>query len=489
MKKGLTKKAKKDLQEISKYDDLNIDLETTIDYQNFNKMYDEISKKKPSSNKKVKVLIIILFILIISFSILLFFYLKKWEILDVELLNYDKENQIITLKVKTSKDNNVFCALGKDSKNLKYTAVTNSFCTPRGNLDSTTIYFKKDGVIFKTYEISSLTLDASFVDKKIYLAPKDTYTLKTNLTYLGQMPNVRYEVVDENILDLNTDKLTSKKDGETKINLYIEDKLYSSMDVVVTSLIEKRPKKFNTKKSYLTCNRYTTEEAKILDDILSTKINNVGNTTRASVVEAARFLTLDFPYRIHYFFENGRVSGLGENYADGEGRYYHKGLYLSKDKFKDIKYVFAGPAIWGCGLTNYEDYGIYVYGKKMPNGLDCSGFVSWVLLNGGFDVGDRGAGDTYEDFQMTDLGNRQKVTKQLVESGQIKVGDLLNWWGHIAIIIGIDENNYYVAESLDTYGGVVVKTYKKTNLPKDWTYVMLMDDVYKQDGKITNMWY
>ena len=30
----------------------------------------------------------------------------------------------------------------------------------------------------------------------------------------------------------------------------------------------------------------------------------------------------------------------------------------------------------------------------MPNGLDCSGFIAWVLKNAGFDPGDIGAGDT-----------------------------------------------------------------------------------------------
>lgn len=30
----------------------------------------------------------------------------------------------------------------------------------------------------------------------------------------------------------------------------------------------------------------------------------------------------------------------------------------------------------------------------MSNGLDCSGFVSWVLLNAGYNPGDLGAGVT-----------------------------------------------------------------------------------------------
>ena len=90
---------------------------------------------------------------------------------------------------------------------------------------------------------------------------------------------------------------------------------------------------------------------------------------------------------------------------------------------------------------------------------------------------------------MTDLGERVIVTKELIDSNKVKAGDLVNWWGHIGIIIGIDDTTYYVAESLDTYNGLVVKEYKKETMPKDWTFIMLMDSVYKNDGNYTNMWY
>ena len=90
---------------------------------------------------------------------------------------------------------------------------------------------------------------------------------------------------------------------------------------------------------------------------------------------------------------------------------------------------------------------------------------------------------------MTDLGETVIVTKELIDSNKVKAGDLVNWWGHIGIIIGIDDTTYYVAESLDTYNGLVVKEYKKETMPKDWTFIMLMDSVYKNDGNYTNMWY
>ena len=90
---------------------------------------------------------------------------------------------------------------------------------------------------------------------------------------------------------------------------------------------------------------------------------------------------------------------------------------------------------------------------------------------------------------MTDLGERVTVTKELINSGKVKPGDLINWWGHIGVIVGIDDTKYYVAESLDYYPGLIIRSYTKEKMVDIWTYIMLMDDVYKQDGKLTNMWY
>ena len=60
----------------------------------------------------------------------------------------------------------------------------------------------------------------------------------------------------------------------------------------------------------------------------------------------------------------------------------------------------------------------------------------------------------------------------------------------MAIIAGIDnESNYYVAESLPQFKGVVLNKYTSYRLKKTFTHIMLMNDVYKNDGNLTNMWY
>ena len=165
-------------------------------------------------------------------------------------------------------------------------------------------------------------------------------------------------------------------------------------------------------------------------------------------------------------------------------------MYLDDSKKDDIIASYRGPVIWGCPLTNLEpapEYG-YIVGAKKPNGLDCSGFISWALKNAGFDPGDIGAGDSAYPYQMTKLGEFVSLTPELIKSGKIRTGDLINYWGHIGMIIGIDEDNIYVAESLPNLGGAVAKRYSKTNIRNTFTHVVLMDKYYEKDGNLTDMW-
>ena len=124
------------------------------------------------------------------------------------------------------------------------------------------------------------------------------------------------------------------------------------------------------------------------------------------------------------------------------------------------------------------------------NYKDCSGFVTWALLNGGFDVGDIGAGENLEHNDLDDLGTKVYISDELMNSGKVKVGDLIGLNGHMAILAGWDDSNYYIAESLNNTGGVVITTVAKNKLVHNsiYKYIILMDEVYKNDGNYTNMW-
>ncbi len=328
---------------------------------------------------------------------------------------------------------------------------------------------------------------------------KDTYYVGENETILigiNNPDNIEYElqINDENLGVLNNLELTGLTAGKTTLTLTTLQKKVIEATLYIVRGMGPRPNEFDKKKAYVSCDSFTEEENRIIDEALQDRLNDVVYPSRASVVEAARFLTLSFTYRIPYFYENGRLNNyVPAKHVDGEGRYYHKGLYLSSSKYADLEASFVGPAAWGCKLKNFqtkEKYGYY-RGQMKPNGFDCSGFISWILYNGGYDVGDVGAGDLPErKDDLYDLGEKKNISVDILKSGQVKVGDLIAYFGHMALIAGIDENyNYYIAESLPYLKGAVIKKYTPEEAVKNFVNVMLMDSVYQNDGKLTNMWY
>ena len=56
------------------------------------------------------------------------------------------------------------------------------------------------------------------------------------------------------------------------------------------------------------------------------------------------------------------------------------------------------------------------------------------------------------------------------------------------MLIGIDGDTYYVAESLSYIGVVRAMIYSKNELLKTFEYVVLMDKFYKNDGNYQKFW-
>ena len=260
---------------------------------------------------------------------------------------------------------------------------------------------KNDIIYVENSENYGKVLEIRSNKDKIYLAIGGSFTPRLTIKNVGHFTNnTKWSSENEKIASVSDNgEIKGISKGNTRVTASIDGKS-TTIDVVVTDLITTRPKTFNKKKSYLPCDKYNKEENDLLDEILKDRINDAGYKTRAGVVEAARFLALEFPYKIRYFSENGR---LATNGVDGEGRYYHTGLYLDESRFKDIKKSKYGPQTWGCQLYSGPSHG------KRSNGFDCSGFVSWVLLNGGFDVGDIGAG-LASHLDLTDYGKRTKTS-------------------------------------------------------------------------------
>ena len=449
---------------------------------------------------------ILFILLIVTIRVASFYVLKEYNYIKdyyykaptplITSVFLDKENNInVYYNIPEYKFNNKIYYLYKTNDEVPLANDQNWILNKSNNfkflLDQNRYYVylkNEDNEIIKVDDtdyfgrITSLNINKD----KVYLAINGKYKVSAKYTYIGYIEDkLTWRSENSNIASVSENgEIKGLKNGTTKIYAKIKDKEIST-SVTVTDLITTRPNNYDSKKSYLGCDYYSKEDNDLLDEILKDRINEKGYKTRAGVVEAARFLTLEFPYKIRYFSENGRGSTNG---VDGEGRYYHVGLYLDESRYSKIGKKSSGPKTWGCKMYSRPSHGY------RANGFDCSGFVSWVLLNGGFDVGDIGAG-LAPHLDLTDYGERIKFNSSVVSSGKVKVGDLLSsggvGGGHIAIIVGEDDSYYYVAESLWTPPNVavVVIPYSKKTIFNRYYYVMLMDSYYKKDGDLSKMWY
>ncbi len=442
---------------------------------------------------------IFLIIIIISVGIINFFIAGTPTIDNIKVSEKINEDltKTITLKIHNPFDKPVECAIEKENKtneNTKWEKVKNDKCDFNVNAGTYYLFLKDNKGNIEKIKASNIEinkiLNLKLNTEKVYLTLGETYKLKGEIESIGNIDEtITYTDYDEKIIKVDDGLITPISNGTTKIKVKTTEKIEKEVTVIVTDLYKKA--NLNNNNTFLTCNRYTKEENELLDEVLAFKINEAGYQTRGAVVAALRFLVLEFPYKIPYFFENGRLNNYDViKHVDGEGRYYKKGLYLNSYKFDDIVASYTGPATWGCPLMSYHDerqYGYYP-GVKYPNGLDCSGFVTWVLYNAGYDIGDSGSGDTPRTDDMIDFGERHWITRDYILNGDYKVGDLIGWDGHIALIAGFTKDNIYVAESLP--GGVVIKEFSKTGSKFYTLYEFIndMDKVYKNEGTYTNMW-
>lgn len=337
-------------------------------------------------------------------------------------------------------------------------------------------------------EIDDGVKSIKFKVDTFYLAIGESEKLNYDIESSKDGYKLTWSSENEDIVSISDGKIVGVNLGTSVVTLKSESGKKAEVSVTVTDLIRKP--ELDDKKKFLPCHAYTEEEAHIIDEALRTRVLNKGEGTRAALIETIRFMTLSFKYKVSYFYENGRMHESGVRKADGEGRYYHKGLYLSEDKFKDIKVSHKGPAIWGCPLTNLQDHNRYKPGAKMPNGLDCSGFVTWSLYNSGLDVGDIGAGINDRHKDMSDVGEMHSLTYEYANSSDYKVGDVIARWGHTALIAGKDSEYLYIAESLLKGVRIEKVSYKNPNssLYKYYAYINKMDKEYSKNDDYTDMW-
>jgi hypothetical protein len=457
------------------------------------------------NKKKIIKSVITICMLLIVGSVILINFTSAPYVLDIEINESKRFEDKVVFNISVGNsflkfDKDTWCYITKDAlvpdiNDKEWVKAENGYCSFTTDSGLHNIYVKDSFGNISDMQSQKVQINKVLrVDlnkESIYMYKGRKEKLTYTITKLGNpSEDITWKVQDANIAQVDSDgTVTALNYGTTYVEAISSTGTIGKTKVIVSSYITKPA--INSKKSYLSCNQFTSSEAEMLDSALLDRIESAGYGTRAGVVAAARFLTLEFNFRVHYFFENGRLENYGPYMkVDGEGRYYHKGLFLSTDNYNSLSHSFEGPAMWGCNLKNYTTQSGWVSGKLYPNGLDCSGFVTWALLNGGFDVGDIGAGASSKTYDLDDIGKKVNITDKLMNSGQVKVGDLIGNNGHMAIIAGWDNNNYYIAESLDTTKGVVMTTVPKNKLvgKSIYKYIILMDDIYKEDGNLTNMW-
>ncbi len=443
--------------------------------------------------KIVKYILIMLNIIslfcIIKFSILLNKNILHKNNIKISYENKLNDNNEYNVNIKYRKPtSSLFCSID----NKKWININN--CNFNLKKGKQTIYIKnKYNKIKYEFEIKE-RYDGTFTSTldnvdEYYLALNGTKKINFKFNYPENYDtSIKWEIENNDIIELKDNTIYGLKNGTTYIEAKLKDGNKKTYKIIVTDLII--PPDINAKKQTLTCNKYTKEENELLDKILDSRVKEAGYGTRGGIIAAARFLSLEFPYYISYFAENGRLNEHGlKLHIDGEGRYYHKGLYLHESKFDTLEKNASsksGPKIWGCSLYSIP------MNRNQSNGLDCSGFVTWAMYNGGFDVGDVGAGDFKEiNDDLSDMGKHNALTKEYMKNGNYKVGDFIGENGHAALIIGIDDKNIYTAESLGA--GLRAKTYDRyegITYSAIVDYIIEMDNIYPNgEGNYENMWY
>ena len=181
------------------------------------------------------------------------------------------------------------------------------------------------------------------------------------------------------------------------------------------------------------------------NDAIHTSVVNNGAGTREGVVTAAvslvNLLYDNYGVRIPYYW-GGQFQAIGANPDFGSS---------------------TTPTTSSSGTTYYY------------TGLDCSGFVSWSIRNGGYNF-KRHTTKSFDD----DFGND---SCDIEDSSCIgSPGDLINSAScHVQMIVGVDEasSTYVVAESTGAYGTIMrVVDMHASNCGNKHTKIIYMDNFY-----------
>jgi len=199
--------------------------------------------------------------------------------------------------------------------------------------------------------------------------------------------------------------------------------------------------------TYLESNGSTIEN---MENFIYDSVSSNGKGTREGVVTAAvsliNYLADNFDVRIPYYWGGSyQRYGVDENFGSAT-------------------------------KASCSDSTCYYY-----DGLDCSGFVSWAIKNGGYNMERK----TTRKFHSAFSGNSCNVTDPNCVG---KPGDLINSANcHVQMIVAVDEESgkYFIAESTGGAGVIMhEQSIHVSNCGNKETRILFMDEFYNNPSNI-----
>lgn len=266
------------------------------------------------------------------------------------------------------------------------------------------------------------------VRENIYKLPD----IRENIQNLGKEHDNCFSKMSDDIeydLTKNLEKLLQLSDDMiTTVNLFSQAEIATIKNMNITSKGLDNALQFqysNTFNEKLTGYDYDYYQS------LFNKAMSLATDNRTRTTMAALFLATSFPH-MNYFWGGGHESiceGLDPTWGDPR-------------------------------LVTAE--GSETTGTKQPNSLDCSGYVSWVLKNGGYNIE-----KPMTTWELENIGEKTPLINS--NEKDIKVGDLAYMDGHIGVIVRIDNKDITISHCSGTGGMNITKMDTTTGLvTEDW---------------------
>lgn len=126
-----------------------------------------------------------------------------------------------------------------------------------------------------------------------------------------------------------------------------------------------------------------------------------------------------------------------------KGPYFFGGGHeISMDEFMGLN------PNWGKNTAIVFDSNDQKAGEEYPYFYDCSGFVTWAMINGGYKFV---VDDCPNALDLSNLGEKKELKN--IDLSSVQVGDLAWKQGHVGMIVDVDQANHEIKVAHTSYSG------------------------------------